>query len=74
MENVNFDISIFPECLCHVIPYVTSMHLVSSGNTSVSRFPLPGHFCLGWQIPGEGNLELSNQLGWGRKKRANAPS
>ena len=43
VENVNFDISIFPKCLCHVNPYVTSMHLVSSGNTSVSQFPLPGH-------------------------------
>ena len=31
-------------------------------------------FCLGWQIPGVGTLELSNPPGWGRKKRANAPS
>ena len=37
----------------------------------------PGHkhnFCLGWQIHGVGTLELSNPPGWGRKKRANAPS
>ena len=31
-------------------------------------------FCLGWQIPGVGTLELSNSPGWGRKKKANAPS
>ena len=31
-------------------------------------------FALDGKFPGVGTLELSNPLGWGRKKRANAPS
>ena len=31
-------------------------------------------FALDGKFPGMGNLELSNLPGWGRKKRANAPS
>ena len=38
----------------------------------------PGHkyffFALDSKFPGVGTLELSNPPGWGRKKRANAPS
>ena len=39
--------------------------------------PPPGisiFFALDGKFPGVGTLELSNSPGWGRKKRANAPS
>ena len=54
----------------------------ASVNSSCAQHTLPPgsppdisiFFRLGWQIPGGGPLELSNPPGWGRKKRANAPS
>ena len=52
----------------------------ASVNSSCAQRPpgqTPGHqhfFCLEWQIPGLGTLELSNPPGWGREKRAKAPS
>ena len=60
---------------------ITTMGRNASVNSTCAKppHPLPAggivfFFCLGWQIPGGGALELSNPPGWGRKKRASAPS
>ena len=58
----------------------------ASVNSSCAQTPPPHPLSLDWipgisiffasdgKFPGVGTLELSNPLGWGRKKRANAPS
>ena len=47
---------------------VGKMYLVRPARTLAFFFALDSKF------PGVGTLELSNPPGWGRKKRANAPS
>ena len=54
---------------------------ISQFQLRLAPLPLPGwppgfwiFFALDGKFPGVGTLELSNPPGWGRKKRANAPS
>ena len=56
------------------------IYINASVNSTCAQVPpglTPGNshfFALDGKFPGVGTLELANPPGWGRKKRANAPS
>ena len=57
------------------IPRLTFSHFVIDTIMPQSIPPaLAFFFALDGKFPGVGTLELSNPLGWGRKKRTTAPS
>ena len=67
--------------LYHFLEQASKKFYASANSSYAQRPPPPGwppgisiFFALDGKFPGVGTLELSNPPGWGRKKRANAPS
>ena len=52
----------------------TPCSYTEQGEIIVNKISTAFFFALDGKFPGMGTLELSNPPGWGRKKRANAPS